>query len=1194
LVGVVLVFAFHTYIMEVMVENENRETIIMEFNKLLLNNKLTNNILANLRDGGITSITGLDDSRLIYFIGNIVQQIDEHILLIAYDNYHLKSYYEDLIRLVDEDYVMVYPEIEILPHEQIVADMHELGERLSVLEQIVFKQDSPKIILITLETLMRKMMPVEKFREFSLKIEIGQEVDLKGISRKLTTLGYERVNMVEDQGQFSIRGGILDIFTISAVKPYRIELFGDEIDSIRVFDSVTQRSNKTLESIVISPAREIILLPDQIQRAIPKIRDDFKNTVSKLEGLGNKDEAKYLNEKMIESIGKLEEIHEFPGYEQFLPYFFSRLDTFIDYLPENTILFYDQTDKIWHKIKSYENEIAETQATLLEQGSIIPSYSLNFQTADGILEQTKGHNSLYFFSRFKETPFINNADSFNIETRGVEPFHGKVELLADRLKGLIDKKYRIAIKLNSTNKARRISEFLQEKGLPAHFKEGNYNRGEIIVSSGSLAEGFVFEDINLIVFTEKEVFGKRQKRKRQLKELEEGVKISSIHELSLGDYVVHENHGIGKYLGVKTMEIRDQHLDYLVIKYAGEDKLYVPTEQVNLVQKYIGADHIAPKLYKLGGSDWKKVKQRVENSVKEMAIGLLELYAERETVQGYSFSEDTVWQQEFEEAFPYEETPDQDKAIIDVKRDMEDNSPMDRLLCGDVGYGKTEVAIRAAFKTVMEGKQTAILVPTTILAQQHFNTFKDRMENYPINIEMISRFRTAREQKDVLRKLALGKVDIVIGTHRLLSKDIIFDDLGLLIVDEEQRFGVTHKEKLKDFKRNVDVLTMTATPIPRTLHMALVGVRDMSVIETPPENRYPIRTYIREFNPELIRDAIRKELAREGQVYFVHNRVEDIEKKADLIKKLVPKCRVAVAHGQMNEHKLEKIMVNFYHQQYDVLVCTTIIETGLDVPTVNTIIINRAEQMGLAQLYQLRGRVGRSNKIAYAYLMYEKDRILPEIAEKRLKAIKEFTNLGSGFKIAMRDLEIRGAGNLLGAEQHGHIASVGFSLYCKLLDDAVGELKGKNLDDKNEVELKYNIDAYIPEQYIADSQQKIEIYKKITKMKKESDSTDIIDELIDRFGEPPEEVMNLIRISQIKIKAGRLGIRKITQKKGVFNCKFLNQEKVDGKVIVELLEKYPRKIKIKTGNEPVIGIKAPNLDFFEEIINAYYNLAYTD
>lgn len=1162
----------------------------MKFNKLLLDTKLTNKIFDKLKKNDNLAVTGLDNSRLIYFIGNLIQKIDKCVLLIAYDNYHMMRYYEDLIRLVDKERVIIYPEIEILPHEQIVADMHELGERLSVLEEITFKDNSAKILIVTIRTLMKKMMPVNKFKEYSLKAEIGMEFNLKDISLQLSTLGYERVNMVEDQGQYSIRGGILDIYTISKKNPYRIEFFGDEIDSIRVFDIATQRSKANLQEVIITPARELVLFSEQIKKALPRIKKDYQGAVETLKKLGNTEEAGYLQEKMIEVLENLQEINEFPGYEQFLPYYYEKMDTFLDYLPKNTILFFDQSDKAWLNIEKYEKEIAETHTTLLEQGSIIFSYIYNFQKIDDLLKQFKSFPALYFSSRENKTVLTRDIEVFGIKTRAVEPFHGKVELLAARLSELITEKYRIVITLDSINKSRRITEFLKEKDLPVYLKEGSFNKGEIIVKPGSLAEGFIYDDINLAVFTEKEVFGKKQKRKRKIKDLKEGVKISSINELNPGDYVVHENHGIGKYLGVQTMEIQEQHQDYLLIKYAGEDKLYVPTEQVNLVQKYIGSDHSKPKLYRLGGNEWKKVKENVQNSVKEMAIGLLELYAERETVEGYSFSSDTVWQQEFEEVFPYEETPDQLKAIHDVKKDMEDNTPMDRLLCGDVGYGKTEVAVRAAFKAVMEGKQTAILVPTTILAQQHYNTFKERMKNYPIQIEMISRFRTVSQQKDLIKKLADGKVDIVIGTHRLLSNDIIFNDLGLLVVDEEQRFGVTHKEKLKDFKRNVDVLTMTATPIPRTLHMALVGVRDMSVIETPPENRYPIRTYIREFNPELIRDAIRKEISRGGQVYFVHNRVEDIEEKADSIRKLVPDCRVAVAHGQMNERKLEKLMLQFYHQEYDVLVCTTIIETGLDVPSVNTIIINKAEQMGLAQLYQLRGRVGRSNKIAYAYLMYEKDRILPEIAEKRLKAIKEFTNLGSGFKIAMRDLEIRGAGNLLGSEQHGHIALVGFSLYCKLLDSAVQELKGKEQEKDKEIEIKLNIDAYIPEKYISDSQQKIEVYKKINNIKKEEDFIDIVDELIDRFGDPPVEVMNLIKISRIRVKANRLGIVKISQKKGFINCEFSSQDNLDSKIIFNLIDKYPRKIKIKTGRKAVIGIKTVNIATFEIIINEYLGL----
>ena len=775
----------------------------------------------------------------------------------------------------------------------------------------------------------------------------------------------------------------------------------------------------------------------------------------------------------------------------------------------------------------------------------------------------------------------------DIKTGVVESFNGKIELLAGRLKELSRGKYRVVITLNSASKAKRIAEFLKEEDLPAIYHDNDAGKAKITVKADSLAEGFIFEDLKLVVYTEKEVFGRKQKRKRRIRNVEEGLKISSLEELKVGDYVVHENHGIGKYLGVQTLEIQGKHQDYLVLKYAGEDRLYVPTDQIDLVQKYIGADEEKPKLYKLGGNDWKKVKQKVKQSVKEMAFGLLELYAERETIEGHAFSRDTVWQQEFEEAFPYEETPDQLKAIEEVKRDMESNYPMDRLLCGDVGYGKTEVAIRAAFKAVMDGKQAAVLVPTTILAQQHYNTFKERMSNYPVNIAMISRFKTPREQKEIIKKLATGEIDIVIGTHRLLSDDVIFDDLGLLIIDEEQRFGVSHKEKLKNIKRNVDVLTMTATPIPRTLHMALVGVRDMSVIETPPENRYPIRTYIREFNPELIRDAIRREMARGGQIYFVHNRVEDIEQMADFIRKLVPDCKVVVAHGQMSERKLEKIMLAFYQKEYDLLVCTTIIETGLDVPSVNTIIINRAEQMGLSQLYQLRGRVGRSDKIAYAYLLYEKNRILPEIAEKRLKAIKEFTNLGSGFKIAMRDLEIRGAGNLLGPEQHGHIAAVGFSLYCKLLDNAIRELKGKRVEKQEEVEIKLNIDAYIPDDYISDSQQKIELYKKITKLKDKEDFSDLIDELIDRFGEPPLEVMNLIKVSQIRALALKAGLSMIYEKRGHIYCRFVDQNKLNREAIIALIEKYAGKLRVKTGKETEIGVKTDQLAELEKILDEY-------
>ncbi len=1148
----------------------------MKFNRLYLKNNKTEKIIEAINYDNSIKISDLNNSRMTFFVGNIKQNIDNDIFIITYDSYRINQIYEDLIRLLPAEDIFIFPEIEVLPHEQIIPDYMVTKERLTALQNLLFSEKR-KILITSVQAIMRKLMPAEIFKKYAMVLERGKEVNLKELTGNFNLLGYERVDMVEQSGQFSVRGGIIDIFSVTSDIPYRIELFGDEIESIRKFNLSTQRSITSEDILTISPASETIFLPEEINKRIPEIKEDYRQSVKRLLKIGNKNEAEYLKEKGSEAAEKLQEYKEFPGYEQYLPYFYPELDTIFDYIKDNTVIFLEETERITARANSFSREIQETQTTLLEQGNILFSYAENFSTTEEIFYRIKDFTGVYFEKEFKDTHFTRGYQKYKFNTSGIEPYHGQLELLAERVKKLLAENFCVVITLNTEVKAERITEYLKDEGLPARLSKDGEITGKLTLLTGSLSEGFIINDIHLAVFTEKEVIGNPQKKRRKITELDEGVKISSLNELAVGDYVVHENHGIGKYLGIKTLEVQDQHQDYLVIKYAGEDKLYVPTNQVDLVQKYIGNDSTPPKLYSLGSSEWKKIKQKVKDSVKEMAIGLLELYAERETIKGYTFSEDTVWQKEFEETFPYEETPDQIKAIEEVKADMEDKTPMDRLLCGDVGYGKTEVAIRAAFKATMDGKQTAVLVPTTILAQQHYNTFCERIDNYPLNIAMISRFKTRKEQKKILRKLAEGEVDIVIGTHRLLSRDVIFADLGLLIIDEEQRFGVSHKETLKDIKRNVDVLTLTATPIPRTLHMALVGVRDMSVIETPPENRYPIRTFIREFNKNLIKETIRREMDRGGQVYFVHNRVEDIEKKAHIIKKLVPEADVAVAHGQMNEKNLENLMYRFYNKMYDVLVCTTIIETGLDIPNVNTIIINEAEQMGLAQLYQLRGRVGRSSRIAYAYLFYKRNSILPEIAEKRLRAIKEFTNLGSGFKIAMRDLEIRGAGNLLGPEQHGHIASVGFSLYCKLLEDAIEELKGEKRETKD-VEIDLNIDAYIPKKYISDPRQKIEIYKKIKRVNAENEIEEIIEELNDRFGKPPAVVKNLITISNIVIIARDLEIKKIKEKDGIVNCHFKDKNKIKGEHLMKLVSKYPAKLKIRSGNRPVIGIKTEKTD----------------
>src|SRR6056297_1956102 len=1127
-------------------------------------------------------VVGPEEACFSFVVSNIIQKLNKKVLIITHDNSRIETIYEDLIRVIDKERVSIFPEIETLPHEKINPDFNILKERIRVLNEMQFANHE-NIVITSGSSILRKLMPKEYFKRKSIDIDIDTEINLNKISSSLIQLGYEREKMVEEPGQFSIRGGILDIYTLVYDDPIRIELFGDEVDSIRFFNVESQRSVENIDQISITPVNEIVFNKNDIDSFLPEIKKDYKTQIQRLHNTNSKKEAEYLNELSHEYLEKMSEQHYFEGYEQFLPYFYkNKLSTIFDYMGEDYYVIYDNSERVWQRLTSFQRDIEETTISLLEQGNILPSYSDIFLTEDDFLDYDHKFNGLYFTDEIKESPLNQIESKIEFKTSGVESFNGQFDLVRQRLVELKNKDYTVLLTLNTESKAKKLSSFLQEYDIDSIYSNNIY-KNKINIFDESFSKGFILDDLKLAVYTEKEIIGKKQQRKRKISDFEEGVRISSVNELSKGDYVVHENHGIGKYLGVKTLEVQNKHQDYLMIKYKETDKLYVPTEKIDLVQKYIGADTKPPKLNKLGGNEWQKVKQRVQNSVKKMAIGLLELYAEREMTEGYAFSEDTKWQKDFENDFPHELTPDQFKAIEDVKEDMESDTPMDRLLCGDVGYGKTEVAIRAAFKAAMDEKQTAVLVPTTILAQQHYNTFKERIDQYPVNVEMLSRFRTQAEQKKIIKDLAKGNIDILIGTHRLISKDVNFNDLGLLVVDEEQRFGVAHKEKLKSLKSNVDVLTLTATPIPRTLHMSLIGVRDMSVIETPPKDRYPIRTYIREFDEQLIKNAINKELSRNGQVYFVHNRVEDIDRKADMIGNLIPEARIAVAHGQMSERKLENIMMDFYEGRYDVLVCTTIIENGLDISDVNTIIINRAEYMGLAQLYQLRGRVGRSNRIAYAYLLYEENRILSEVANKRLKAIKEFTSLGSGFKIAMRDLEIRGAGNLLGAEQSGHIAAVGFSLYTKLLDSAIQDLKGQN-EEVKDVEIEIDIDAYIPDSYISDSRQKIEMYKKLKKVDSEANIISLIDEFVDRFGDPPETVMNLIELSRLNVIAKSLGIKNISESSAGYRVIFREDNKIDGDYIVNLLNEYPKKLKVRNSENPEIIIKNKKLILLKKIL----------
>ncbi|TDX51261.1 transcription-repair coupling factor [Orenia marismortui] len=1120
-------------------------------------------------------ILGLADSSKNFFISNLKSQLEDGLLIITSSMQKADNIYEDLIRLLPEDDVFIFPRIEILPYESLEIEDTIKTERLNVLNKLV--SGEKKVIISSIQTLLEVIIPPDIYTELLVEFSIGDELEVEAFSQKLREIGYERLEMIEAKGQFSIRGGVVDIFPYTYDNPIRFELFGDEIESIREFELATQLSNKKLSKIKFGPASEFILSESIINKNIKKIKADLEEELKK----HSEDSAQKLKEKIKYDLERLEEGIIFPEIRQYLGYFYNSA-TLVDYF-KGAIIF-DNPAKVKEAAINFLSSMSENYSNLLEQGRVLSSYNKLFLDFNEFFYDIKNYK-FYMSPITKKLDFVDFKFNLEFNSKRLESYAGKINLFINKLKEYFKTEYRIVIALSDLSKAEKLKERLKEEKLPSvvisEIKD-ELKVGNIVLTKANLSNGFILPEINFVFYTENEILKKTKRKRRRSKAFDQGVKLSSFTDLNEGNYIVHENHGIGKYLGIKTLTVQGKSKDYLVLLYANDDKLYIPTDQVDLIQKYVGLQDKEPKLHKLDGDSWNKAKAKVKKSVEEMAEELLELYAKRELKRGYSFGEDTVWQQEFEESFPYAETPDQLKAIEAVKNDMESKQPMDRLLCGDVGYGKTEVAIRAIFKAIMDGKQAVFLVPTTILAQQHWNNFIDRFSDYPINVEVLSRFRTANEQKETIEGLRNGTVDLVIGTHRLLSKDIKFKDLGIVIVDEEQRFGVKQKERLKRLKESVDVLTLTATPIPRTLHMSLVGVRDISLIETPPENRYPIRTHVGEYEDTLIQDAINRELSRGGQVYFVHNRVKNIKEIAAQIQALVPEAKVAIAHGQMSELKLEKLMVDFLEGNYDVLVCTTIIETGLDISNVNTIIINEADKLGLSQLYQLRGRVGRTNRIAYAYLLYNQGRILSELAEKRLKAIREFTTLGSGFKIAMRDLEIRGAGNILGPEQHGHIEAIGFSLYCKLLEEAVNKLQNEDVEEELETLLELKVNAYIPDDYINDSKQKIEIYKKIDSVADIDEYHRLNKELKDRFGQLHKEVVILLELAKIKVKARELSLLEIKEKGQTLEFKFSSDHNLSGEKLVDMGQKFEN-LKFIASNEPKIKVNINSLNDIEKV-----------
>ncbi|MCU9615284.1 transcription-repair coupling factor [Caldibacillus lycopersici] len=1093
-------------------------------------------------------ISGISGSARAAYYATLYSDTNKSLFVITYNLLQAQKLYDDLVQLLPEEKVFLYPANELVIADMSVASPELKSQRI---ETINFLSENKQGIVIVPIAGMRKILPPKAVWENHLiHWKLDGEIDLEASIEKFVQMGYVRAEMVSAPGEFSVRGGIIDIYPLTESDPIRIELFDDVIDSIRYFTIENQRSKEKLKEIVIGPASEIILEKLHLQNIIAGLEKKLPASLMKI-----KDE-KVKELLVVQMEHDMEQLKNGQIPEQVFKYLSLAYDdsaSLLDYVGNNAIICIDEISRVVEMRESLEKEEAQWQTDLLAEGKIVHDLMIAHDVVERIHEAKLP--ILYFSLFLRHVAKINPQNIINISYKQMQNFHGQMNLLKTEMERWRKSGYTVIFLGADEGRVEKLESVLEDYAVDVlNNREGDQLViGKPQIIRGSLTSGFELPIYKLAVIVEDELFNKRARKGTSRKQkLSNAERIQSYNELKVGDYVVHVNHGIGKYLGIETLDINGIHKDYLQIKYQGTDKLFVPIDQIHLVQKYVGSENKEPKVYKLGGSDWKRVKRKVESSVQDIADDLIKLYAEREATKGFAFSPDSDLQREFEAAFPYQETEDQLRSIAEIKKDMERVRPMDRLLCGDVGYGKTEVALRAAFKAIMDGKQVAFLVPTTILAQQHFETMRERFQDYPINIGMLSRFRSRKEQQETIKGLKNGTVDIVVGTHRLLSKDVTYHDLGLLIIDEEQRFGVTHKEKIKQLKTNIDVLTLTATPIPRTLHMSMLGVRDLSVIETPPENRFPVQTYVMEYNGALVKEAIERELARNGQVFFLYNRVEDIDRKAEELSMLVPDARVTYAHGKMTETELENVMISFLNGEFDVLVSTTIIETGVDIPNVNTLIVDNADRMGLSQLYQLRGRVGRSNRVAYAYFTYRRDKVLTEVAEKRLQAIKEFTELGSGFKIAMRDLSIRGTGNILGAQQHGFIESVGFDLYSQMLKEAIDQRRGDISQEEDlPVEIDLEIDAYIPDKYISDGYQKIEMYKRFRNVASFEDMEELKEEMIDRFGDYPVEVDNLFRITQIKLFGKLGGVESV--KKGKEEIQILFNENSSQNISVQKL-----------------------------------------
>ena len=1119
------------------------------FNDITKQNKSFNSIFDYLKTNkDPLLLSNVLESQKGHIIYSIFKNFNNCSLIVCENELKAKNFYDDL-KFFFKDKVFYYPSKDVVFYSADVKSRDIIKYRFDVIKNIL--SGDKIVIVLSVEALFDRLVQKEIFEKFILNFKVGDILDIEDLSSKLVFMGYEKASLVECIGQFSIRGGIIDIFSPIFENAFRIELWDNEIDSIRLLDSFSGRSIENINDVTIYPMRELVCEEKDIQIAIKNILSHFEETKKSLSKNNKLEELNTLTSHIQETIEKLKTQKTFSGIDKFMQFFYEENTTLLDYLDKNTILYFDEPNRIREKANITKDEFLESLKGRILKGEILPAQNKMIFDYDEILHFAKDFKKVLLINipqTLKDFSISQNIE-FNVKSSNLEK--NSLETLYNELRHYKSLDYTIAFLASGTTRCERLEKEFNENNINTIFlndeklnDDYTIHKGIVYIIRGSLNKGFEYPDDKFVVLTDKELFGEEKKRKKVAKK-KKGTKIQSFTDLKVGDYVVHDNHGIAVFRGIEKMVTDGVSKDYLKLGYEDDGVLYVSVNQLDMVQKYVAGGSSAPKINKLGGKQWGIAKAKAKKAIEVLAKDLVELYAKRQNAKGFVYSKDNIWQTEFEDSFPFEETDDQINAIQDVKQDMESSKVMDRLICGDVGFGKTEVAIRAAFKAVQDKKQVVFLVPTTILAQQHYQTFVKRMQNYPINVEMLSRFRTAKQQKEAIVGLEKGVVDIIIGTHRILSKDIKFHDLGLIIIDEEQRFGVKHKEKLKSLKDNVDVLTLSATPIPRTLHMSMTGIRDMSVLEEPPRERMPVQTYVLEYDIESIKNAINRELARGGQVYYLHNRVNNIEEEAMKLQNLVPDATVSFAHGQMSERELERAMLGFMKNEINVLVCTTIIETGLDISNVNTIIINDADHMGLSQLHQLRGRVGRSNKTSFAYLMYKKDKILQEISEKRLQTIKEFTEFGSGFKIAMRDLEIRGAGNLLGSQQHGHMDIIGYEMYCKLLDQAVRELKGENIEKEFETLIDISVNAFISPSYIENEAQKLEMYKKISMIKTEADFFDVQDELEDRFGTIPKVVQNLLNIALMKSYANNIGVNKISQCGNNISIRFNEDNKVN-------------------------------------------------